>query len=531
MTHRALAFLALVGLAACSGEPSAPSDPLRPDLVISSPSTGGSPDFFWRPPIRNDGNGTGTFNPDLNITIKVCTTHSATVCASPVATFTNVPVVSGQYQAVWTVPVSAVVEYRIFVIAEGTPDVVVGFADVKTAANQKSLKGFDPNQFVLITDGSNLPIKFRIQGHCTNSPCNESFIDRSEGGFAYARDGSGNVLAGIHIPGGNGDGVVTVSIEPCAGGADLPVDIPLFGGCWTVNTNPEIIGANALTESGEVFICEAKEEIEGQLFSEEQEEKPTIHRHHAPDPIQALPHDQEDCDGDGDLDPAPPVVLSFKGLLRAVVNGNWHGVSRHLVSLLGPKPAYARRLDAGAGGTVFEFSNFQFGLPSKMEENFSEIGSEALTIEVYVSDLDHEPVANAKVHFATTDGSVAPLVVTTGTNGIASASWTIPEGEGVFEATAQGVGIAVPDNNGPRVGDQKKCEGDCYFDPYMAIHSPFNPTGEDETGAIAFPAVPGTVLFQAFTSSSVLSSSKVTRFVRLPAKKAPVKFGPLIPKR
>jgi hypothetical protein len=198
MTRRCCALLALAVLAACSDQTSGPSTPQGPDFAISDAAHGGNPDFFWRPPIGGSptAGGTGVFNPSLSPTVSICA-WDGSACTSTVATFANVPVGNGQYQVVWTVPVSSQTLYRIFVLLPGDPDpVVVGYADVWTAATKNQLKNVNTAEFVPITDGSMLPIKFRINTHCATGGCSEGFVNLEQGGIVRYKEGGASPSPG-----------------------------------------------------------------------------------------------------------------------------------------------------------------------------------------------------------------------------------------------------------------------------------------------------------------------------------------------
>ena len=162
MTRRALVFCSLVGLAACSGEPSQPSEPAGGPAfaIVDASDPGGRPDFGWRPPIGNTSLS-GTFDATRQPKVRICALNTAlTACIGPVVLApTLVPVVLGSYQYDWMVPAgppTGVKSYRIF-IEVGTPAVIYGIADVKTAATSKALKGNDPNEFVAITSSIPTP--------------------------------------------------------------------------------------------------------------------------------------------------------------------------------------------------------------------------------------------------------------------------------------------------------------------------------------------------------------------------------------
>jgi len=99
MTRRVLVFLSLVALAACSKEPSAPSDQSGgPTFVISDAGhSGGRPDFGWRPPIANT-TLLGTFDGNRHPNVRICVLNAtADGCTgADVFTATDVPVINMQ---------------------------------------------------------------------------------------------------------------------------------------------------------------------------------------------------------------------------------------------------------------------------------------------------------------------------------------------------------------------------------------------------------------------------------------------------
>jgi hypothetical protein len=356
MTRRLLASLPLLALAACLGEPSsAPTDPAGgPTFLISDASHAGRPDFGWRPPIASTSLG-GTFDPNRHPTVRICVLNATKdgCTGADIFTATDVPVVLSNYQVDWTVPVDPVTYYRIFVEA-GSPAIILGFADVKTAATSKGLKPLESG-FVGITDGSILPIKFRINTFCATHNCGGGFIDSNEGGTAYYTE-DGETKGGITIPPDpEGDGkVYTVAITPCA--ASLPIPNPKFGSCLDVDVEDE--ENNAYTGLGVAFVCDAEAAATEAGLTEAEKDKVTLYKKHGTDPVEALEHVDDDC-------PAPPVIsYSVGGLLRALAHGKWKQAGVQLTGLLAPKSLYARRLDAGAGGEVDNgYSLFQFAEP------------------------------------------------------------------------------------------------------------------------------------------------------------------------
>jgi hypothetical protein len=235
------------------------------------------------------------------------------------------------------------------------------------------------------------------------------------------------------------------------------------------------------------FVCDVEEDATG-LGA--QQELLTLHRKHEDEPVEALPHAFDQCPLENNT------VGSVKGLFRALVHGKWKKAGKELAGLLGPRPLYARRLDAGAGGSVDGgFSDFQFALPATMEisSGNAQVALAGSTLPakptVFVKDFLGNPVANAHVHFSTTDGSVAPLSDSTDANGIASVDWTIgPAGDlGQDSMIASGYGLAAANANGPRP----------VVDPFLPrmTHAPFNDLVDDaavplDTGKVFFTATP-----------------------------------------
>lgn len=487
MTRRVLVALSLVGLAACSGEPSQPSEPAGGPAfeILDGSDPGGRPDFAWRPPIANTMIE-GTFDGNRHPTVRICVLNVAdqACTGADVFTATDVPVVNANYQVDWTVPVSAVIHYRIFVQTVN-PSVILGFADVRTGATSKDLKGNDPSQFVGATDGSILPIKFRITDACEDQDCSGGFIDTNQGGTAYHTDENGETVAGVTIPPDpQGDGkIVTVSFALCD---DLPIDNPKFGSCVSVLALDD--DDNEYAGAGVAFVCDAEEAATG--LSPAQQELLTLHRKHGAEPVEALPHAADQC-------PTIVTIGSVKGLLRALVQGKWKKAGQQLAGLVAPRPLYARRLDAGAGGAIADggFSDFQMALPATLEifagdDQVALAGSTLPTDPtVLVKDFLGNPVANATVNFSTQDGSVAPATRLTDANGRASVDWTIgPAGDlGQDQMIAYGIGLAAGNANGPRPGT----------DPFLPRmnHAPFNDAVNDaaiplDTGVVTFSATP-----------------------------------------
>jgi hypothetical protein len=480
------AALALAALAACSG-----ADTTRPGSTPTFMISDGAhqqafndpnanPDFFFLPPMVNDPSGSpnfnaGDFNPNLVPTVTVCAlalpataTESDVLFGTPCAPggYTTsfgavVNTTQEQYQANWTVPSSDTVFYRIRVLVG---DVSLGFADVESVPNPQQLQSVDKTRFVGQQDGSNIPIKFRIEigALCTPAgtrPCNSATFELANGGTVNFSTDGGSTLSGVNLPGQSSQaGNHTFTLQKCDNLNPRAIDLPTFGSCVTVKSTPVLSGP--LDTPAIVQVCDLVPSISAAGLTEAQEKLITLHRLDGA-VVHALPH----ASGCAILTGA--TTPSFKDVLAELGRGHLKGAVGELAAMLAPTPLNARRrrIDQGGGGGSTEFSDFQFALPAKMDvyQGNGQTAPYSSTLPtnpgVIVTDLDGSPVANATVHFAAQQGSVGSASAVTGPDGIATTSWTLAVPLGAQSMTASGRGIAGANFDGPR----------CSFDPFQSI--------------------------------------------------------------
>lgn len=496
--HRrhAVAALALLVLAACQDrqQPAAPVGD-EPAFQISDgfSTTPSNPEFFFLPPIRPLGSrppATG-FNANLAPVARICKWNQmAGACAGPTQDLT---LTSGTpfpwqgararldgvavyprlriYLALWNTAglgLKANDVYRARILAGGKE---LGFVDAKVVQTFLQLLAVNTSEYVPLLKNSILPIPFWIGDKALCDPpgsdCTSQTVDLGVGGTVATPNGDGLV-----VPAQPADDMVTITVQSCE---DIDVDLPKFGTCQRITVDPPL-AEGGLVNPAIVFQCSLPAALPAGL-SEEQEDLITLYRQDG-DQVTALPHATFQCPTLG-WGGAPP---------RNLVEAGWRWLGAAAGALLGARPLYALHL--GPAGETFGFSDFQFVLPAKMTPLEGTGAHHAAsvpgpsTIEgrpapvppgVLVSDTAGHPVAGATVHFEVTlgGGTVTPLAVTTGADGIAQVSaWVLGHG-GENGVDASGRGIAGP--------------GDYPFMPHIT------PTG----GGTAVEVGTGHVLFRA----------------------------------
>lgn len=174
--HRFIPALALLGLAAaCDDQAAGPNPPGpeagHPSLVISDGAHGGSPQFFFLPPLVPAAAYSGSFDGSRRPVVTVCEL-AGTACGTRVATLSGddvkVDSKAEAYVAVWKTKEAGLDPtrtYRIEVRLD-TPfgNRRLGYADVVALDGGSQIRTVDRGQFVAVVNGGSLPIRFRIEG-------------------------------------------------------------------------------------------------------------------------------------------------------------------------------------------------------------------------------------------------------------------------------------------------------------------------------------------------------------------------------
>ena len=432
--RRLFAFAALALAFGCRDEklPTAPEQraaPTDPSEIISDGAhNGGNPDFFFMPPmvplpIGNANFELGKFNNTLkgSLKIDICELNAepnnglpkaATGCARAVKTFApgSVQVVNlplrqfgwwnlfnlppdGFYYALWDTRQSnlnVTKYYRIKVYIAGSPDVLLGIADVDPIANLFQWKYTLTNEVIQLIDDVQLPIVFRVEkgggpALCgAGAVCNSVTVtNNSPAGFQTVTvDGGSGAVAGAKFPngwlpaGGPQSVVVTVSSvntgasNPATGTQTIPchANLPLqqFRGCFNFTTTPRLAPTN---DSGDQFatpvtvaVCYV---LQGTGDSREKFAEMWASGPNEP------PHALEDASDVGILSPATrncsnSVIGSNNSRgTTGFASAGWQKVKGGLDALFGVKTAYG--VDLGLGGITKKFSNIGPALSARLD--------------------------------------------------------------------------------------------------------------------------------------------------------------------
>jgi hypothetical protein len=169
------ALLALALLAGCTDgrTPVEPRDGpgAPPALAIEDGAhTGGTPGFYFLPPIADQPNATGAFDATVEPRVVICEIHAG-ACTTTIATYSRttgpggetIALASDHYQVLWRTDgfaLSDLINYRIEAYLGTTR---VGFADVDVARNASEFKSLATDDIIPLVNGRTLPIKFRIE--------------------------------------------------------------------------------------------------------------------------------------------------------------------------------------------------------------------------------------------------------------------------------------------------------------------------------------------------------------------------------
>lgn len=428
----ALAALALAFGCRDGKVPTAPEQravPTDPSEIISDGAhNGGNPDFFFMPPmvplpIGNANFELGKFNNTLkgSLKIDICELNAepnnglpkaATGCARTVKTFApgsvnvvNLPLrqngwwnlfnlpPDGFYYALWDTRQSnlnVTKYYRIKVYIAGSPDVLLGIADVDPIANLFQWKYTLTNEVIQLIDDVQLPIVFRVEkgggpALCgAGAVCNSVTVtNNSAAGFQTVTvDGGSGAVAGAKFPngwlpaGGPQSVVVTISSvntgssNPATGTETTPchANLPLqqFRGCFNFTTTPRLASTN---DAGDQFATPVTVAV-CYVLQGTGDPREKFAEMWASGPNEP-PHPLEDASDVGILSPATRncsnSIIGFnnsKGV-SGFASAGWKRAKGGFDALFGVRTAYG--VDLGLGGITKKFSNIGPALSARLD--------------------------------------------------------------------------------------------------------------------------------------------------------------------
>lgn len=174
----AAAALLTAGCQDTATAPSAAHD-AAPATAISDGAHNGTDGFYFLPPmVRMPAYG-GTFDATLAPTVTVLDCGTDPDCAAPAATphalfagatAPTLDLPGENYGVAWHTNETGAVPGRYYRVVVAAGAVELGFADVQMVDNGKQLKNVDTDEYVGLTDGRTLPVKFRIETGAAEPP-------------------------------------------------------------------------------------------------------------------------------------------------------------------------------------------------------------------------------------------------------------------------------------------------------------------------------------------------------------------------
>jgi hypothetical protein len=223
---------AILAVAACRDiPPTAPRAhaPAQAAREILDAAHGGTPHFYFLPPMVAARTYSGVFDASLAPIVEICALNNGT-CASPlVATYTTTSGVGSEVVRVNTTDQNYLVNwntgafpldlsqiYRITVKVVATE---LGHCDVRLVNNGSAAKNASTGEDIVLVDGKTLPIKFRVEQGAVA-------VIGSTGGVAKLDDGA----VTLTFPSGAVSAPIAVTATPIAAGSAAASDGSVIAG-------------------------------------------------------------------------------------------------------------------------------------------------------------------------------------------------------------------------------------------------------------------------------------------------------------
>lgn len=417
-----------------------------------------SGDFAFLSPLASGaGSQSGEFNPNLAPSIVVCRLDQlgpAGVCdQAPIATLpaSSATVGSGQYQFSWDTDGAETGQFnnnRFYRLQVIVGEKVVGSVDLDPQnPNGPGQSTADAYAFRV---GETIPVKFwagleiLCEGYGYVTECITGAIIDQSGADLSLNDGGARLALSVDpnsLPAETP--AVSVVLERINAGLFATLnngeecipafDAPQFGECFRITTFPEL-PPGSLSNPATVSIC-----VDVNAFGLTDQQEGTLNMLRYNDGVyEALADATGDC---GLTQTAGLVPVPDGGLLRFAARGI-NKVAKYLL----PQPLTAFR-EIRLGGLTSSFSRFRFALPGEMIPTSGDgvviQSTDPNVVNAVVTVVDYEGVAiaNAVVHFTTSDGSIDVADVTTGNDGLAAVEWTVYQTPGTKTLVASALGL------------------------------------------------------------------------------------------
>jgi hypothetical protein len=282
-----LALALLLG--SCRDDGLISPDGLAPDLAILDAAHGGSnPDFFFLPPLVPDPSDhehfeEDEFNPNLRPLVSICELEETegepdedaecqedgleiefTMDTGPGSE--TVRLRGDHYGVNWhTNDFDLDVDrfYRIHVLVGATE---LGFADVEPVETGREIRNVNTDEVIGLVDGRTLPVRFRIENGALcdppgSKPCASATVDLEEGGAVVLPETGDriDIPPQAEPPTIDEEPIteVTITLQPCMDEegepTDLDVDLPTFGECLEITSDPELSELNEELDNWDGF--------------------------------------------------------------------------------------------------------------------------------------------------------------------------------------------------------------------------------------------------------------------------------------
>src|SRR5437879_301782 len=400
---RLLLYAAALVAAACQDRQSPTAAPSF--LIQDATHNGGTPHFYWLPPMTRQPSFTGTFDGTLSPVVEIREFAGPSPCVANrlVARFTTttgpgsemvrVDLVNQLYIVNWHTKafnLNTACTYRIRFLVAGLE---LGIADVDVVATGAQLKRVDTGEFVPLLDDGTLSIKARVEfGAVTFAVTGDATACRPgrDCGEAVVTPVAGQDVtvlttaqtAGLFIPAGALAEQVIVLIESRTDRPCIPLGnmaLPQFPDCYRYEVNPtapierlaprqviegEIHNSYRFQTDVIVGMC-----VEVGNLTPGQQARLDLFRF---DPVAGTVNTLPDaparflpCDPNFGV-PLPPPVGAAGALQRG-----WRVVMNGLRVLVGARTAYASTavVHVGLGGSSCCTSYFTWGLPAVLTAN------------------------------------------------------------------------------------------------------------------------------------------------------------------